>query len=62
MKLLHTLIALVVLALPTWAQTEMKNDLGLLLGGGFIPQRTTEGGAAMGFPGRTIDGRAERRS
>lgn len=49
MKLLHTLIALVVLALPTWAQTEMKNDLGLLLGGGFIPQRTTEGGAAINF-------------
>jgi len=24
------------------AQTETKNDLGLLPGGGFVPQRTTQ--------------------
>jgi hypothetical protein len=31
------------------AQTETKNDLGLLLGDGFVPQRTTAGGAAINF-------------
>jgi hypothetical protein len=31
------------------ALTETKNDLGLLLGGGFVPQRDTAGGAAINF-------------
>jgi len=31
------------------AQTETKNDLALLLRGGFVPQRTTSGGAAINF-------------
>ncbi len=49
MKLRLTLIMLVLLSLPVWPQTETKNDLGLLLGGGFVPQRTTAGGAAISF-------------
>ena len=38
-----------MLTLPAWAQTETKNDLALLLRGGFVPQRTTSGGAAINF-------------
>jgi hypothetical protein len=49
MKPFRTLIAMLILSLPGWAQTETKNDIGLLLGGGFIPQRTTAGGAPINF-------------
>jgi hypothetical protein len=43
------MIALFALSLPGWAQTETKNDLGLLLGARFIPQRTTALGEAIDF-------------
>ena len=49
MKNFRIVITLFVLSLSAWPQTETKNDIGLLLGGGFIPQRTTVGGAPVNF-------------
>ncbi len=49
MKLFRIFAALFALSLPAWTQSDTKNDLGLLLGGGFVPQRTTAGGADINF-------------
>jgi hypothetical protein len=49
MKLLRVLIALFAFTVTSWAQDEGKNDLGLLLGGGFVPRRTTAGGVTVDF-------------
>ena len=49
MKLFYILIALFALTLTSFAQDVGKNDLGLLLGGGFVPQRTTSSGVPVNF-------------
>jgi hypothetical protein len=45
----RVLFTLMVLSLAAVAQSENKNDLGLLLGGFFVPQRSTAGGEAINF-------------
>ena len=45
----RVLFTLMVLSLAAVAQSETKNDLGLLLGGGSVPQRSTAGGEAINF-------------
>ena len=45
----RVLFTVIVFSLAAVAQSETKNDLGLLLGGGFIPQRFTARGEAINF-------------
>jgi hypothetical protein len=40
-KLIRIALAVMVLCLSAAAQTETKNELGLSLGAGLVPQRTT---------------------
>jgi hypothetical protein len=48
-KLIRIALALLVLCLSAAAQTETKNDLGLSLGAGLVPQRTTAAGQPINF-------------
>ena len=45
----RVLFTVIVFSLAAVAQSETKNDLRLLLGGGFVPQRSTAGGEAINF-------------
>ena len=49
MKTFHVVMMLFLLSLPVWSQSETKNDLGLLLGGGLVPQRSTVTGEPINF-------------
>ena len=49
MKLIRIALALLVLCISAAAQTETKNELGLSLGAGLVPQRTTAAGQAINF-------------
>jgi len=48
-KLIRIALAVMVLCLSAAAQTETKNELGLSLGAGLIPQRSTSAGQAINF-------------
>ena len=48
-KLIRIALAVMVLCLSAAAQTETKNELGLSLGAGLVPQRTTAAGQAINF-------------
>ena len=48
-KLIRIALAVMVLYLSAAAQTETKNELGLSLGAGLIPQRSTSAGQAINF-------------
>jgi hypothetical protein len=48
-KLIRTVLASLQLCLSAAAQTETKNELGLSLGAGLIPHRTTAAGQAINF-------------
>ena len=48
-KLIHIALALLVLCLSAAAQTETKNELGLSLGAGLVPQRSTSAGQSLNF-------------
>jgi len=48
-KLIRMALAVMVLCLSAAAQTETKNELGLSLGAGLVPQRTTAAGQAINF-------------
>ena len=45
----RVLFTVIVFSLAAVAQSETKNDLGLLLGGSFVTQRSTAGGEAINF-------------
>ena len=49
MKQLYIIMTLFLLSVAGWGQSETKNDLGLLLGGGFVSQRTTAAGEPINF-------------
>ena len=48
-KLIRIALTVMVLCLSAAAQTETKNELGLSLGAGLVPQRTTSAGQAINF-------------
>src|SRR3974390_3612444 len=48
-KLIRIALASLVLCLSAAAQTETKNELGLSLGAGLVPQRTTAAGQPVNF-------------
>ena len=48
-KLIRFALALLALCLSAAAQTETKNELGLSLGAGLIPQRSTSAGQSLNF-------------
>jgi hypothetical protein len=48
-RLIRIALAFLLLCLSATAQTEIKNELGLLLGAGLVPQRTTAAGQAINF-------------
>ena len=48
-KLIRIALAVMVLCLSAAAQTETMNELGLSLGAGLVPQRTTAAGQAINF-------------
>ena len=48
-KLIRIALAVMVLCLSAAAQTETKNELGLSLGAGLIPQRSTSAGQSVNF-------------
>ena len=49
MKQLYIIMTLFLLSVAGWSQSETTNDLGLLLGGGFVSQRTTAAGEPINF-------------
>ena len=52
-KLIRIALALLVLCLSAAAQTETRNEVGLSLGAGLVPQRTTAAGQAINFGAST---------
>ena len=48
-KLIRIVLATLLLCLSAAAQTETKNDLGLSLGAGLVPSRTTASGQPVNF-------------
>ena len=48
-KLIRIALAVMVLCLSAAAQTETKNELGLSLGAGLVPQRATAAGQVIKF-------------
>ena len=48
-KLIRIALALLVLCLSAAAQTETRNEVGLSLGAGLVPQRTTAAGQPINF-------------